>query len=71
MKFLAPGNSAHIRISGPLLRVSPKLLVKDLAEFRRGWNYGISGPQILPIPEFLAPLQSVAPQHQVKDLAEF
>jgi hypothetical protein len=32
------------KISAPLLRVAPQLEKKDLAKFRRGGNYGISGP---------------------------
>jgi hypothetical protein len=45
MKFLAPGNSAKSEFLAPLLHVAPQRLVKDLAEFRRAENSGISGPR--------------------------
>jgi hypothetical protein len=44
MKFLAPENSAKPEFLAPLLHVAPQRLVKDLAEFRRAGNLGISGP---------------------------
>jgi hypothetical protein len=36
------------KISAPILRVAPQLKKKDLAEFRRGGNYGISAPLEIP-----------------------
>jgi hypothetical protein len=44
MKFPAPGNSAKPEFLAPLLHVAPQRFVRDLAEFQRGGNYGISAP---------------------------
>jgi hypothetical protein len=45
MEFLAPGNSASSEFPALYQRVAPQHFVKDLAEFLRAGNYGISGPQ--------------------------
>jgi hypothetical protein len=45
MEFPAPGNSAKLEFLAPLQNIAPQCFVKDLAEFRRARNSGISGPQ--------------------------
>jgi hypothetical protein len=66
MEFPAPENSAKPEFPAPLLHVAPQHSVRDLAEFLRARNYGISAKL-----EFPAPLLHIAPQHSVRDLAEF
>jgi hypothetical protein len=45
MEFPAPKNSAKPEFPAPLLHVAPQHSVRDLAEFLRAGNYGISGPR--------------------------
>jgi hypothetical protein len=45
MKFPAPRNSAKPEFLAPLLNVTPQRFIKDLAEFRRAGNSGISAPR--------------------------
>jgi hypothetical protein len=45
MEFLAPRNSASSEFLASYQRVVPQPFVKDLAEFSRARNYGISDPR--------------------------
>jgi hypothetical protein len=45
MEFLAPGNFAKSEFPAPLQNVAPQRFVKDLDEFQRVGNSGISGPR--------------------------
>jgi hypothetical protein len=45
LEFLAPENSGFSEFLAPFPKAAPQPFVKDLAEFLRAGNYGISGPQ--------------------------